>query len=352
MSRFMTAAISVATLVAASLTTLRAQEDKQAADAAQTTNAVVTIAAYPLDTCVVSGRSVAGDKAKTFEVGGRTFTTCCGNCQAKVEKDPQTYVAKLDAAIIAQQAATYPLTKCPVSGKALGSMGEPHQIVLAGHLVKLCCDHCTGKAKLKQDEIVKKIDTANYARQKAAYPVKVCVVTGDELSDEPVDVMAGGRLVRLCCEDCVADLRKSPAKYLAKLGSGESAVQPDAKEVKDAKGAAPAGKASDTKPAGKDGQTAAASGAGSGGCCDSAPKGGESCCDTETNGRESCCDSGAKAGKACCEAKVKAGQDAGGCCDAQPAKEAVKSEVKAGAKGQKGAQPAPAPAADAKPKVN
>ena len=349
MSRLMTAAISLAAFLTASLASLPAQDDKQAADAAQPKSTLITIAAYPLDTCIVSGRSVAGDKAKTFEAGGRTFTTCCGNCQAKIEKDPETYVAKLDAAVIAQQEASYPLDKCPISGKALGSMGDPHKMVLAGHLVKLCCDHCSGKAKLKQDEIVKKIDAANYAKQKASYPVKVCVVTGDELGDETVDVMAGGRLVRFCCEDCIADFRKSPAKYMAKLAGGDDAKKSDAKADTDTKTDAkktdakqtdaPAGKATGAKAGGKQDGEQAAAGAGS-------------CCDTEAKSTESCCDSGAKAGKACCEAKVKAGESAGGCCDAKPAGDAGKAEAKADVKTKPDAKPAARPAGDAKPKVN
>jgi hypothetical protein len=48
---------------------------------------------------------------------------------------------------------------------------------------------------------------------------KVCPIT-----DEPLDAMSGpvrvevaGRTVFVCCEGCVAPLRKNPEKYLATL---------------------------------------------------------------------------------------------------------------------------------------
>ena len=47
-----------------------------------------------------------------------------------------------DEAIIKAQSAAYPLTKCAVSGEDLGSMGEAYNAVHEGTLVKLCCDHC------------------------------------------------------------------------------------------------------------------------------------------------------------------------------------------------------------------
>ena len=56
------------------------------------------------------------------------------------------------------------------------------------------------------------------------YPLKTCVVSDDELGGmgKPVEYVhqeAGkpDRTVLLCCKDCIADFKKEPAKYLAKL---------------------------------------------------------------------------------------------------------------------------------------
>ena len=45
----------------------------------------------------------------------------------------------------AQGTADYPLTTCVVSGKELGSMGDPIIVEHKGTQVKLCCKHCTPK---------------------------------------------------------------------------------------------------------------------------------------------------------------------------------------------------------------
>ena len=242
-----------------------AQEAERAAPAQP---AYVQKAAYPMSTCVVSGEPLEGEKVKTFEAGERTFKTCCGKCKAKVEKDPETYAAKLDAAIQEQQLASYPLEACPVSGKELGSMGDPHRLVLAGTLVQLCCKGCVKKAEARSDEIVAQIHDAAYEAQQAAYPMTTCVVSGEALGESPHDVMFGMTLVRFCCEKCVAKFEADQATHMAKLEKARTAGKPA--DAGTHEGHGDHGK----HDAGKSGA------AGSGGCCDDAGCGSESggCC--------------------------------------------------------------------------
>ncbi len=62
--------------------------------------------AYALDACCVNPKgSVAGDKAKSFVIGGRLVKTCCGRCEAKVRAEPTKYVAMVDAAIAEKREA-------------------------------------------------------------------------------------------------------------------------------------------------------------------------------------------------------------------------------------------------------
>lgn len=63
----------------------------------------------------------------------------------------------------------------------------------------------------------------------AAYPLKTCIVSDDELGGmgKPVEYVhheAGkpDRVVLFCCKDCIADFKKEPAKYLAKLDAAEA----------------------------------------------------------------------------------------------------------------------------------
>jgi hypothetical protein len=51
----------------------------------------------------------------------------------------------------------------------------------------------------------------------AKYPLKTCIVTGDELGDDPVDVTYKGRTITLCCKSCVRKFNANPAKYIAIL---------------------------------------------------------------------------------------------------------------------------------------
>ena len=63
-------------------------------------------------------------------------------------------------------------------------------------------------------------DTENNASAKAdGYPLKVCVVSGEELGGmgEPYDHKHEGVTVKFCCKPCLKKFNKEPAVYLAKL---------------------------------------------------------------------------------------------------------------------------------------
>ena len=233
--------IAAASLALAQDVTTKPAPAKPAAAASPAAIAVAAPAAakaytqkqlYPLSTCVVSGEELEGDGVKVFEAGGRSFKTCCGKCQKKVEADPATFAAKLDAAIVQQQVAAYPLEVCPISGKKLGSMGDPIQLVLDDTLVQLCCKGCVKKATAGAAAIVERVHDAAFAAQRAQYPLSKCVVSGEALGKKAVDVMYGTTLVRFCCEDCTAEFEKSPAECLAKIAAARAPAAPTAEPVK------------------------------------------------------------------------------------------------------------------------
>ena len=63
------------------------------------------------------------------------------------------------------------------------------------------------------------------------YPMQTCVVTGDVLSEhEPVththsEAGKPDRVVVLCCEHCVPDFKRDPARYLKKLDEAAAAAR-------------------------------------------------------------------------------------------------------------------------------
>ncbi|MFT5468703.1 MAG: hypothetical protein ACI8UO_003815 [Verrucomicrobiales bacterium] len=52
-----------------------------------------------------------------------------------------------------------------------------------------------------------------------AYPLKVCVVSGEELGSmgSPHVITHEGVTVKLCCESCVEEFEKDAATFVAKL---------------------------------------------------------------------------------------------------------------------------------------
>lgn len=57
----------------------------------------------------------------------------------------------------------------------------------------------------------------------ANYPLKTCVVSGEELPavGDRVAYTCDGTEVQFCCPDCVATFEKNPAPYLAKIAAGK-----------------------------------------------------------------------------------------------------------------------------------
>lgn len=195
--------------------------------------AIVVVETWPLTTCVVSGKPLEEGKAKTFQVDGQTFRTCCGKCQKKVEAAPAEYAAKVAAARQELQRADYPLADCVVSGKPLTE--RAHDVMVGDTLVRVCCGRC--ERKLKSDPtaaaaMVAKVREARVAAQEKGYPLTTCPISGHQLKDDAVDVLVGTTLVKLCCKDCLADLQKDPegvaAKVVAARAHGTQQAEPGA----------------------------------------------------------------------------------------------------------------------------
>ena len=122
---------------------------------------------YPLDTCIVTGEKLGADEPPVaYQHEGRAITFCCKDCIKKFNADPAKYLKKLDEAIIAKQKPAYPLDTCVVSGEKLGGMGEGVDYVHNNRLVRFCCKGCVPKFKENPAVFLAKIDEA--AKAKAA----------------------------------------------------------------------------------------------------------------------------------------------------------------------------------------
>jgi YHS domain-containing protein len=191
---------------------------------------------YPLDTCVVSGEPLGsmGDPV-VVKHEGREVKLCCEGCVDSFKKDPEKYLKKIDAAILDQQLPDYPLEVCLASGEKLGVMGDPYTFVYENRAIKLCCEGCASHfdGGEEGDKMVKKLDKAVMEKQRKDYPLETCVVSGEKLGSmsEPVEFVHAGKLVRICCEACVDQFEKNPAKYMKAIKDAkkEAAAKDDTK---------------------------------------------------------------------------------------------------------------------------
>jgi len=175
---------------------------------------------YTLNTCAVSGKELGsmGDPI-VISHEGREIKFCCGGCEAPFEKDAAKYLEAVDAKMIEAQDDHYPLDTCLVSGKALDSKGEPVAMIVANREVKLCCGGCKKPAAANPEDTIAKLDEAVVAKQADSYKATKCPVSGKDLGSmgDPINYMHEGRLVRFCCAGCTGMFEKYPEDYLAKL---------------------------------------------------------------------------------------------------------------------------------------
>lgn len=97
-------------------------------------------------------------------------------------------------------------------------MGDPIDVVYGTRLARLCCKGCVKKFKADPAAMMAKVDAALIEAQKASYPMSTCVVSGEELqADETIDYLYGTQLVRFCCKSCIKAFEKDPNQFVSKV---------------------------------------------------------------------------------------------------------------------------------------
>lgn len=179
---------------------------------------------YPLDTCAVRGGKLGGmGKPVNMIYDNRLVRFCCSGCISAFNSDPEKYFAEMDRKIIAAQAPNYPLTECPVGGHGPKEEGGWYDVIYMNRLVRLCCEGCEWKLHANPAGYIAKLDKAYADAQRDSYPLKTCAVSGEELDDSAVEIVAGTQLVRLCCEGCIDDFKADPDTYLKKVREAKAA---------------------------------------------------------------------------------------------------------------------------------
>lgn len=179
---------------------------------------------YTLKVCVVSGEELGGmGEPVSLVKDGRDIKFCCGGCPPKFAADPAKYLAKIDALMIADQKPHYPLTTDVVSGEALPADAKVLDIVHLNRLVRLGSQKSVQEFKKSPDTYLAKLNAAVIAKQEKTYATDKCIVSGEKLPEkDKIQAVYANRLVQFCCKDCVKDFENSPAKYLSMLEKGEA----------------------------------------------------------------------------------------------------------------------------------
>ncbi|TWU42578.1 eL24 family ribosomal protein [Novipirellula artificiosorum] len=123
---------------------------------------------------------------------------------------------------------------CPVSGKTLGSMGDPMAVDVDGQTLYVCCAGCVDAIKSDPSSYAAgrphiTVTTATQADATAITAQKTCPVMDEPLGGmgTPIKVMVGNKPIYLCCKGCIKKVQAEPAKYLAMVyGNGDQASVP------------------------------------------------------------------------------------------------------------------------------
>ena len=173
---------------------------------------------YTLTTCPISGGALGSMGEPVVNLyDGREVRFCCAPCIGKFEKDLEASFTELDAQIAADQAPYYPLDTCVISGEALGD--EYVNVVVGNRLVRTCCQMCEKKVRANPEPYIKAVNEAAIAQQREHYPLDTCVVMeGEPLVEADVEeVVIGGRLARLCCKMCKRKIKKQPTEFIVAI---------------------------------------------------------------------------------------------------------------------------------------
>ena len=119
----------------------------------------------------------------------------------------------------AKKPAGYPLETCVVSGEKLGSMGAPYVHQYKGQEVQFCCKGCLSDFNKEPAKFMKMVADA----KPKPYTLTTCVVSDEKLGEmgEPVVHAYRGREIKFCCEGCMKDFNKEPAKFIKKIEAAE-----------------------------------------------------------------------------------------------------------------------------------
>ena len=164
----------------------------------------------PVDLSAIAGRQIELD----IQLVGIPATSSRTISFQEVASVPASEQQLATAAIVRQKI-------CPVSGKPLGSMGDPVAVDVNGQRLFVCCEGCVNAIKGNPDKYAAgrpeiTVTSATSADAALIAQQKVCPVMDEPLGSmgQPIKVMVGDKPIFLCCKGCIKKIQAEPAKYL------------------------------------------------------------------------------------------------------------------------------------------
>ena len=106
----------------------------------------------------------------------------------------------------------YPFSTSIVSGEKLGPKESLVTFVQDGYQIKLASAAEADTFKKSPAVYMAKITDAYKSAR--PYPLTTCVVMGDALDDSAYAFVYEGRQFKFCCDSCMDDFEKDPAKFV------------------------------------------------------------------------------------------------------------------------------------------
>lgn len=148
---------------------------------------------------------------------GRELKFCCKGCADFVKKNPAKFLGKVDEQLTAQQRPIYPTDKCLIAGTPLTKKGKDTgvDVMVGNRLFRVCCQKCAAKVKADPAKFAAKLDAMVLEQAKANYPLETCVVNPKRKLDAKAKAtVVAGRPVMTCCSGCMRKVRSKPMDYL------------------------------------------------------------------------------------------------------------------------------------------
>jgi len=118
---------------------------------------------WKLSASLVILLTAIGAAAAVYGPARQTRCACCGGqsiCSTTAPADERAALSDADKEAIKKQKI------CPVSGGALGSMGEPIKVTAKGRSIFLCCSNCKKKFEANPDKYFKILDDLKKGEKK------------------------------------------------------------------------------------------------------------------------------------------------------------------------------------------